>query len=88
LSLAGDFIDASQRCSAHLHRAGGPAIRCSSNSFCATPKKVVVSCPRLDPKAWCWHAWTGLTLRDRQAFQAAAVIGQRFDVALLRAAHR
>jgi class 3 adenylate cyclase/tetratricopeptide (TPR) repeat protein len=83
LSLAGDFIDASQRVALTcIERAGGNPLfleqllrnaeEGSGEAVPASIQSLVLA--RMDR----------LTARDRQAFQAAAVIGQRFDVALLR----
>ena len=83
LSLAGDFIDASQRVALTcIERAGGNPLfleqllrnaeEGSGEAVPASIQSLVLA--RMDR----------LTPRDRQAFQAAAVIGQRFDVALLR----
>jgi class 3 adenylate cyclase/tetratricopeptide (TPR) repeat protein len=83
LSLAGDFIDASQRVALTcIERAGGNPLfleqllrnaeEGSDEAVPASIQSLVLA--RMDR----------LSLRDRQAFQAAAVIGQRFDVPLLR----
>ena len=83
LSLAGDFIDASQRIALScIERAGGNPLfleqllrnaeEGSDEAVPASIQSLVLA--RMDR----------LSLRDRQAFQAAAVIGQRFDLALLR----
>jgi class 3 adenylate cyclase/tetratricopeptide (TPR) repeat protein len=83
LSLAGDFIDASQRVALTcIDRAGGNPLfleqllrnaeEGSDETVPASIQSLVLA--RMDR----------LSLRDRQAFQAAAVIGQRFDMALLR----
>ncbi|MPW23672.1 AAA family ATPase [Paraburkholderia sp. CNPSo 3157] len=85
LSLAGNFIDATQRVAlACIERAGGNPLFLEqllrnaeegSGSGSAVPSSirslVLARMDRLAP-------------RDRLAFQAAAVIGQRFDIALLR----
>ncbi len=83
LSLAGGFIDATQRVAlACIDRAGGNPLfleqllrnaeEGSGESVPATIQSLVLA--RMDR----------LAPLDRQAFQAAAVIGQRFDLALLR----
>jgi class 3 adenylate cyclase/tetratricopeptide (TPR) repeat protein len=83
LSLAGSFIDATQRVAlACIERAGGNPLfleqllhnaeEGSSNNVPASIRGLVLA--RMDR----------LAARDRVAFQAAAVIGQRFDLALLR----
>jgi len=83
LSLAGGFIDATQRVAlACVERAGGNPLfleqllrhaeEGSDEAIPASIQSLVLA--RMDR----------LTPRDRQAFQAAAVIGQRFDLALLR----
>ncbi|WP_087736066.1 adenylate/guanylate cyclase domain-containing protein [Paraburkholderia piptadeniae] len=83
LSLAGNFIDATQRVAlACIERAGGNPLfleqllrNAEEGSGSAVPSSirslVLARMDRLAP-------------RDRLAFQAAAVIGQRFDIALLR----
>ncbi|TAL98492.1 MAG: adenylate/guanylate cyclase domain-containing protein [Paraburkholderia sp.] len=83
LSLAGTFIDATQRIAlACIDRAGGNPLfleqllrnaeEGSGEAVPATIQSLVLA--RMDR----------LAPLDRQAFQAAAVIGQRFDLALLR----
>ncbi|CAG4888960.1 adenylate/guanylate cyclase domain-containing protein [Paraburkholderia saeva] len=83
LSLAGSFIDATQRIAlACVDRAGGNPLfleqllrhaeEGSGEAVPATIQSLVLA--RMDR----------LAPLDRQAFQAAAVIGQRFDLALLR----
>jgi class 3 adenylate cyclase/tetratricopeptide (TPR) repeat protein len=82
LSLAGNFIDATQRVAlACIERAGGNPLFLEqllrnaeegSSNVPASIRSLVLA--RMDK----------LTPRDRLAFQAAAVIGQRFDLALLR----
>ena len=83
LSLAGNFIDASQRVAlACIERAGGNPLfleqllrnaeEGSSGAVPASIRSLVLA--RMDR----------LAPHDRLAFQAAAVIGQRFDLALLR----
>ncbi|MGF6775317.1 adenylate/guanylate cyclase domain-containing protein [Paraburkholderia sp. GAS334] len=83
LSLAGSFIDATQRIAlACIDRAGGNPLfleqllrnaeEGSGEAVPATIQSLVLA--RMDR----------LAPLDRQAFQAAAVIGQRFDLALLR----
>ncbi len=83
LSLAGGFIDTSQRIArACIERAGGNPLfleqllrnaeEGSSEAIPASIQSLVLA--RMDR----------LSQRDRQAFQTAAVIGQRFDLALLR----
>lgn len=83
LSLAGGFIDATQRVAlACIDRAGGNPLfleqllrnaeEGSGEAVPATIQSLVLA--RMDR----------LAPLDRQAFQAAAVIGQRFDLALLR----
>ncbi|HLH47920.1 MAG TPA: adenylate/guanylate cyclase domain-containing protein [Roseiarcus sp.] len=83
LSLAGGFIDTSQRVArACIERASGNPLfleqllrNAEEGSGEAVPPSiqslVLARMDRLSP-------------RDRQAFQTAAVIGQRFDLALLR----
>ncbi|WP_028222870.1 adenylate/guanylate cyclase domain-containing protein [Paraburkholderia oxyphila] len=83
LSLAGNFIDATQRVAlACIERAGGNPLfleqllrNAEEGSGGAVPASirslVLARMDRLAP-------------HDRLAFQAAAVIGQRFDIALLR----
>jgi len=83
LSLAGNYIDATQRVArACIERAGGNPLfleqllrNAEEGSGSAVPASirslVLARMDRLAP-------------RDRLAFQAAAVIGQRFDIALLR----
>ncbi|QCP52579.1 adenylate/guanylate cyclase domain-containing protein [Trinickia violacea] len=83
LSLAGNFIDATQRVAlACVERADGNPLfleqllrNAEEGSGKAVPGSiqslVLARMDRLSP-------------RDRLAFQAAAVIGQRFDIALLR----
>ena len=83
LSLAGSFIDATERVArACIERAGGNPLfleqllrnaeEGSEEAVPATIQSLVLA--RMDR----------LTVRDREAFQAAAVIGQRFGLALLR----
>jgi class 3 adenylate cyclase/tetratricopeptide (TPR) repeat protein len=83
LSLAGTFIDATERVArACIARAGGNPLfleqllhnaeEGSEEAVPATIQSLVLA--RMDR----------LTSRDREAFQAAAVIGQRFGLALLR----
>ncbi|MGB7101226.1 MAG: adenylate/guanylate cyclase domain-containing protein, partial [Xanthobacteraceae bacterium] len=83
LSLAGGFIDATQRVAiACVERAAGNPLfleqllrnaeEGSGDAVPASIQSLVLA--RMDR----------LTPRDRQAFQAAAVIGQRFELALLR----
>jgi class 3 adenylate cyclase/tetratricopeptide (TPR) repeat protein len=83
MTLAGSFIDATQRVAlACVDRAGGNPLfleqllrnaeEGSGEAVPATIQSLVLA--RMDR----------LTPLDRQAFQAAAVIGQRFGVALLR----
>jgi class 3 adenylate cyclase/tetratricopeptide (TPR) repeat protein len=83
MSLASSFIDASQRVALTcIERAGGNPLfleqllrntdDSSAEAVPATIQSLVLA--RMDR----------LTPRDRLAFQAAAVIGQRFDLALLR----
>jgi class 3 adenylate cyclase/tetratricopeptide (TPR) repeat protein len=83
LSLAGSFIDATQRVAlACIDRAGGNPLfleqllrnaeEGSGEAVPATIQSLILA--RMDR----------LAPLDRQAFQAAAVIGQRFDLALLR----
>ncbi|HEX7911470.1 MAG TPA: adenylate/guanylate cyclase domain-containing protein [Paraburkholderia sp.] len=83
LSLAGTFIDATERVAlACIARAGGNPLfleqllhnaeEGSEEAVPATIQSLVLA--RMDR----------LTARDREAFQAAAVIGQRFGLALLR----
>ncbi|MEW9585460.1 adenylate/guanylate cyclase domain-containing protein [Paraburkholderia sp. DGU8] len=83
LSLAGNFIDATQRVAlAFVERAGGNPLfleqllrnaeEGSGSTVPASIRSLVLA--RMDR----------LAPRDRLAFQAAAVIGQRFDLALLR----
>ncbi|MEM5310210.1 adenylate/guanylate cyclase domain-containing protein [Paraburkholderia sp. JHI869] len=83
LSLAGNFIDATQRVAlACIERAGGNPLfleqllrnveEGSGSAVPASIRSLVLA--RMDR----------LARRDRLAFQAAAVIGQRFDLALLR----
>jgi class 3 adenylate cyclase/tetratricopeptide (TPR) repeat protein len=83
LSLAGNFIDATQRIALScIERAGGNPLfleqllrnaeEGSSSNVPASIRSLVLA--RMDR----------LAPRDRLAFQAAAVIGQRFDLALLR----
>jgi class 3 adenylate cyclase/tetratricopeptide (TPR) repeat protein len=83
MTLAGSFIDATQRVAlACIDRAGGNPLfleqllrnaeEGSGEAVPATIQSLVLA--RMDR----------LTPLDRQAFQAAAVIGQRFDLALLR----
>ncbi|MEX3859126.1 adenylate/guanylate cyclase domain-containing protein [Paraburkholderia sp. BR10923] len=83
LSLAGNFIDATQRVAlACIERAGGNPLfleqllrnaeEGSGSNVPASIRSLVLA--RMDR----------LAPRDRLAFQAAAVIGQRFDLALLR----
>ena len=83
LSLAGSFIDATQRVAlACIARAGGNPLfleqllrnaeEGSADAVPASIQSLVLA--RMDR----------LAQRDRQAFQAASVIGQRFDLALLR----
>ncbi|MEM5329349.1 adenylate/guanylate cyclase domain-containing protein [Paraburkholderia sp. JHI2823] len=83
LSLAGNFIDASQRVAlACIERAGGNPLfleqllrnaeEGSNGAVPASIRSLVLA--RMDR----------LAPRDRLAFQAASVIGQRFDLALLR----
>ncbi|CAB3790133.1 adenylate/guanylate cyclase domain-containing protein [Paraburkholderia caffeinilytica] len=83
LKLAGSFIDATQRVAlACIERAGGNPLfleqllhnaeEGSDEAVPATIQSLVLA--RMDR----------LSARDREAFQAAAVIGQRFGLALLR----
>ncbi|QGZ58159.1 adenylate/guanylate cyclase domain-containing protein [Paraburkholderia acidiphila] len=83
LSLAGNFIDATQRVAlACIERAGGNPLfleqllrnaeEGSGNAVPGSIRSLVLA--RMDR----------LAPRDRLAFQAAAAIGQRFDIALLR----
>ncbi|MBV9522639.1 MAG: AAA family ATPase, partial [Alphaproteobacteria bacterium] len=83
LSLAGGFIDATQRVALSCveRAAGNPlfleqllrnAEEGSGDAVPASIQSLVLA--RMDR----------LTQRDRRAFQAASVIGQRFDLALLR----
>ncbi|WP_233885784.1 adenylate/guanylate cyclase domain-containing protein [Paraburkholderia flagellata] len=83
LSLAGNFIDATQRVAlACIERAGGNPLfleqllrnaeEGSGNAVPGSIRSLVLA--RMDR----------LAPRDRLAFQAAAVIGQRFGIALLR----
>ncbi|MFL9930726.1 adenylate/guanylate cyclase domain-containing protein [Paraburkholderia sp. RL18-103-BIB-C] len=83
LTLAGTFIDATQRVAlACIERAGGNPLfleqllhnaeEGSAEAVPATIQSLVLA--RMDR----------LSSRDREAFQAAAVIGQRFGLALLR----
>ncbi|HLX02604.1 MAG TPA: adenylate/guanylate cyclase domain-containing protein, partial [Trinickia sp.] len=83
LCLVGNFIDATQRVAlACIERAGGNPLfleqlsrnaeEGSGNAVPASIQSLVLA--RMDR----------LAPRDRLAFQAAAVIGQRFDLALLR----
>jgi class 3 adenylate cyclase/tetratricopeptide (TPR) repeat protein len=83
LSLAGNFIDATQRVAlACIERAGGNPLfleqllrnaeEGSGNGVPGSIRSLVLA--RMDR----------LAPRDRLAFQAAAVIGQRFGIALLR----
>jgi class 3 adenylate cyclase/tetratricopeptide (TPR) repeat protein len=83
LSLAGGFIDATHSVAlACIERAGGNPLfleqllhnaeEGSEDAVPASIQSLVLA--RMDR----------LAQRDRQAFQAAAVIGQRFDLALLR----
>jgi class 3 adenylate cyclase/tetratricopeptide (TPR) repeat protein len=83
LSLAGGFFDATDSVAlACIERAGGNPLfleqllhnaeEGSADAVPASIQSLVLA--RMDR----------LTPRDRQAFQAAAVIGQRFDLALLR----
>jgi class 3 adenylate cyclase/tetratricopeptide (TPR) repeat protein len=83
LSLAGSFVDATQRVAlACIERAGGNPLfleqllrnteEGSADSVPPSIQSLVLA--RMDR----------LTPPDRQAFQAAAVIGQRFDIVLLR----
>jgi class 3 adenylate cyclase/tetratricopeptide (TPR) repeat protein len=83
LSLAGGFIDATHSVAlACIERAGGNPLfleqllhnaeEGSEDAVPASIQSLVLA--RMDR----------LALRDRQAFQAAAIIGQRFDLALLR----
>jgi Predicted ATPase len=83
LNLAGGFIDATERVArACIERAGGNPLfleqllhnaeEGSEEAVPATIQSLVLA--RMDR----------LTSRDREAFQAAAVIGQRFGLALLR----
>ena len=83
LSLAGGFIDATQRLAlACIERAGGNPLfleqllrnaeEGSEEAMPASIQSLVLA--RMDR----------LAPLDRQAFQAASVIGQRFDLALLR----
>ena len=83
LSLAGSYIDATQRIARDcVERAGGNPLFLEqllrnaeeghSESIPASIQSLVLA--RMDR----------LAPRDRTAFQAAAVIGQRFDLALLR----
>ncbi|WP_094780387.1 adenylate/guanylate cyclase domain-containing protein [Paraburkholderia ribeironis] len=83
LSLAGSFIDATGRIArACIERAGGNPLfleqllhnaeEGSEEAVPATIQSLVLA--RMDR----------LSTRDREAFQAAAVIGQRFGLALLR----
>ena len=83
LSLAGGFIDTSQRIArACIERAGGNPLfleqllrnaeEGSGEAIPASIQSLVLA--RMDR----------LSQRDRQAFQTASVIGQRFDLALLR----
>ncbi|MGF6805704.1 class 3 adenylate cyclase/tetratricopeptide (TPR) repeat protein [Paraburkholderia sp. Clong3] len=83
LSLAGNFIDATQRVALTcIERAGGNPLfleqllrnaeEGSGGNVPASIRSLVLA--RMDR----------LAPRDRLAFQAAAVIGQRFDLALLR----
>jgi class 3 adenylate cyclase/tetratricopeptide (TPR) repeat protein len=83
LSLAGSFMDATQRVAlACIERAGGNPLfleqllrNAEEGSSDAVPPSIQsLVLARLDR----------LTASDRHAFQAAAVIGQRFDLALLR----
>lgn len=83
LNLAGSFIDATERIArACIERAGGNPLfleqllhnaeEGSEEAVPATIQSLVLA--RMDR----------LTARDREAFQAAAVIGQRFGLPLLR----
>ncbi|MFM0336747.1 adenylate/guanylate cyclase domain-containing protein [Paraburkholderia fungorum] len=83
LNLAGSFIDATERVArACIERAGGNPLfleqllhnagEGSAEAVPATIQSLVLA--RMDR----------LTSRDREAFQAAAVIGQRFSLPLLR----
>ncbi|HEY3599066.1 MAG TPA: adenylate/guanylate cyclase domain-containing protein [Paraburkholderia sp.] len=83
MNLAGGFVDATQRIAlACIERAGGNPLfleqllrnadEGTGDAVPATIQSLVLA--RMDR----------LTPPDRQAFQAAAVIGQRFDLALLR----
>jgi class 3 adenylate cyclase/tetratricopeptide (TPR) repeat protein len=83
LSLAGSFIDATHSVAlACIERAGGNPLfleqllhNAEEGSESAVPASIQsLILARMDR----------LTQRDRRAFQAAAVIGQRFDLALLR----
>jgi tetratricopeptide (TPR) repeat protein len=83
LSLAGGFIDATHSVAlACIERAGGNPLfleqllrNAEEGSMDAVPASIQsLVLARMDR----------LAQRDRQAFQAAAVIGQRFDLALLR----
>ncbi|TKC88781.1 tetratricopeptide repeat protein [Trinickia terrae] len=83
LSLAGSFIDASQRIAlACIERAGGNPLfleQLLRNAEEGSAKTVPASIQSL-----VLARMDRLTPRDRQAFQAAAVIGQRFELELLR----
>jgi class 3 adenylate cyclase/tetratricopeptide (TPR) repeat protein len=83
LSLAGSFVEATQRVAlACVERAGGNPLfleqllrNADEGSADAVPPSIQsLVLARMDR----------LTQPDRQAFQAAAVIGQRFDIVLLR----
>ncbi|MGV2289865.1 adenylate/guanylate cyclase domain-containing protein [Trinickia sp. YCB016] len=83
LSLAGNFIDATQRVAlACIERAGGNPLfleQLLRNAEEGSGKTVPASIQSL-----VLARMDRLSPRDRLAFQAAAVIGQRFDLALLR----
>ena len=83
LSLAGGFIDATQRVArACIERAGGNPLfleQLLRHTQAGTAEAIPPSIHSL-----VLARMDRLHARDRQAFQAAAVIGQRFDLALLR----
>ncbi|WP_206997116.1 adenylate/guanylate cyclase domain-containing protein [Trinickia mobilis] len=83
LSLAGNYIDATQRVAlACIERAGGNPLfleQLLRNAEEGSGKTVPASIQSL-----VLARMDRLSPRDRLAFQAAAVIGQRFDLALLR----
>jgi class 3 adenylate cyclase/tetratricopeptide (TPR) repeat protein len=83
LALAGGFIDATQRVArACIERAGGNPLFLEQLLRHAREGAAEAIPPSL--RSLVLARMDRLPARERQAFQAAAVIGQRFDLGLLR----